>query len=64
MYAQTLGWSDQVGEPGGSCSSHEEITNAYKHSVGKPNGKDYLAELGQDRTVVLKLIFNTRGAGA
>lgn len=49
---------------GGSCSTHGEITNAHKHSVGKPNGKDYLAEVRQNRTVVLKLIFSTRGAGA
>jgi len=53
-----------VGEMGGSCSAHGEIRNASKHSVGKHNGKDYLAELGQDRTVVLKLIFSIRRAGA
>jgi hypothetical protein len=35
-----------------------EIINGYKHPVGKPTGKGYLAELGHDRRVLLKPTFN------
>jgi hypothetical protein len=52
-----VSWADHAVHTG-------EIINAYKHSVGKPKGKDYLAELGQIRTAILRLIFNTRGVGA
>jgi hypothetical protein len=45
-----ISWADHAIHTG-------EIINGYIHFVGKPNGNNYLAELGHKRRVVLKLIF-------
>jgi hypothetical protein len=41
-------------EVGGECSTHGEVRNAYKISVGKP---DHSEDLGVDGRIILELIL-------
>jgi hypothetical protein len=41
---------------GGACSKHEEMRNAYKIIVGKPNVRGYSGDLGVEGRIILKWI--------
>jgi hypothetical protein len=37
---------------GGACSTHGELSNAYKSLVGKPEEKNHLEDLGVDGRII------------
>jgi hypothetical protein len=53
--------SDQLKEDemGGACGRHGRDTNAYRILVGRPEGNYQLEDIGVDRRVLLKWLFNT-----
>jgi hypothetical protein len=46
---------------GGTCSTHGEIRNAYEISVGKPEGKYHVEDLGVDGRIILERILGKLG---
>jgi len=52
--------SDQIKEDemGGACGMHGRDANAYKILVGSPEGNYQLEDIGVDRRILLKWLFN------
>jgi hypothetical protein len=42
---------------GGACSTHGEMINVYKTSVGNTKGRGHSEELGVDGRMILELIL-------
>jgi len=43
---------------GGTCSTDEEMRNAYKSQLDNLNGKDNLGDIDTDERIILKRILN------
>jgi len=52
--------SDQImeDEMGGACGMHGRDTNAYRILVGRPEENYQLEDIGVDRRILLKWLFN------
>jgi len=52
--------SDQIKEKemGGTCGMHGRDKNVYKILVGSPEGNYQLEDIGVDRRILLKWLFN------
>jgi hypothetical protein len=52
-----LGDHIKVNKMGGACATQGEKINLYRMSVGKPEGKNHFADLGEDGRIILKQIL-------
>jgi hypothetical protein len=48
---------------GGVCSTHEEVSTAYKFWSGNLKGRNHLEDLGVDGRILLEWIFGNRVGG-